>query len=194
MNEKELAYLMHRYAPMVTAIVSGMLGRGHRQDVEEVTADVFYAYWKADKYDESEQGTRNLLITIARRQAINRLHRIARTNIEILDDEVLDAELCAAGLWDDEISAACDREIIRAVIDGLTPPDNEIFTRRYYYCQSVKEIARALKLKPKYVENRLYLAKKTIRERLLTAGFGVVWAHPAEETKPGKERKNNDPS
>ena len=70
MDEKQLAALMCRYAPMVTAVVSGILGRGHRRDVEEVTVDVFYQFWRADKYDEGEQGIRNLLITIARRQAI----------------------------------------------------------------------------------------------------------------------------
>ena len=186
MEEKQLAALMRRYAPMVTAVVSGVLGRGHRRDTEEVVADVFYQFWRANKYDESEQGVRNLLITIARRQAINRLHSIARKKEEILDDEVLDAELCAAGLWDDEITAACDRELIRAVIDGLTPPDNDIFVRRYYYCQSVKEIARAIHKTPKFVENRLYLAKKTVRERLLAAGFGHIWAK--QDNPAGKEK------
>ncbi|MBQ5389950.1 MAG: sigma-70 family RNA polymerase sigma factor [Clostridia bacterium] len=187
MDEKQLALLMRKYAPMVTAVVSGMLGRGHRRDVEEVTADVFYQFWRADKYDVSDVGVRNLLLTIARRQAINRLHAIARRREDVTDDEMLDAELCAAGLWDDEISAACDRELIRAVIDGLPPPDNDIFVRRYYYCQSVKEIARAIRRTPKFVENRLYLAKKTVRERLLAAGFGHMWAKPAPD-----ERKEND--
>ncbi len=191
MDEKQLSYLMKKYAPMVTAVVSGMLGAGHRRDTEEVVADVFYQFWRADKYDEGEQGMRNLLLTIARRQAINRLHAIARKKEDIIDDEMLDAELCAAGLWDDEISAACDREMIRAVIDGLTPPDNEIFTRRYYYCQSVKEIARAIRKSPKFVENRLYLAKKTVRERLLAAGFGHIWAKPEENDR---KEKSHDPS
>ena len=191
MNETQLAALMRRYAPMVTAVVSGMLGAGHKRDVEEVTADVFYQLWKANKYDESDQGMRNLLLTIARRQAINRLHSIARKKEEIADDEVLDAELCAAGLWDDEISAACDREMIRAVIDGLPPPDNDIFVRRYYYCQSVKEIARALHRSPKFIENRLYLAKKTVRARLLAAGFGHIWAKPDDQQR---KEYDHDPS
>ena len=191
MDEKQLSVLMRRYAPMVTATVSGMLGRGHAHDVEEVVADVFYLYWRAEKYDESESGTRALLLTIARRQAINRLHKIARRREEIVEDEVLDAELCAAGLWDDEISAACDREMIRAVIDGRPPPDNDIFVRRYYYCQSVKEIARALHRSPKFIENRLYLAKKTVRARLLAAGFGHIWAKPADHQR---KEYDHDPS
>ena len=190
MNEKQLSAWMQKYAPMVTAVVSGILGRGHRRDTEEVVADVFYQFWRAEKYDESDRGMRNLLLTIARRQAINRLHAIARRKEDILDDEVLDAELCAAGLWDDDVSAACDRTLIRAVIDGLPPPDNDIFVRRYYYCQSVKEIARALHKTPKFVENRLYLAKKTVRERLLAAGFG----HDLTNTQENRKECRHDPS
>ena len=194
MDEQQLSRLMRTYAPLVTAVVSGVLGRKYRRDVEEVVADVFYLYWKTEKYDESDRGTRNLLITIARRQAINRLRSIARRREDIMEDEVLDAELCAAGLWDDEISAACDREMIRAVIDGLTPPDNEIFVRRYYYCQSTKEIARAIGKTPKYVENRLYLAKKTIRAKLLAAGFGHIWAKPDNNERTERKEKSHDPS
>ena len=109
----------------------------------------------------------------------------------MIDDEMLDAELCAAGQWDDEISAVCDREMIRAVIDGLSPPDNDIFVRRYYYCQSVKEIARALHKTPKFIENRLYLAKKTVRERLLSAGFGHIWAKTEDNNR---KEHHHDPS
>lgn len=191
MDEQQLTRLMRTYAPLVTAVVSGVLGRKYKRDIEEVTADVFYLYWRTEKYDESERGTRNLLITIARRQAINRLRTIARRHEDVMEDEMLDAELCAAGLWDDEVSAACDRNLIRAVIDGLTPPDNVIFVRRYYYCQSVKEIARAIRKTPKYVENRLYLAKKTVRERLLAAGFGL--GRTASDDHERKE-KHHDPS
>ncbi|MBQ8576851.1 MAG: RNA polymerase sigma factor [Clostridia bacterium] len=180
-----LARLMEQYAPMVTAVVSGMLGRGHRRDTEEVTADVFFLYWRAEKYDESETGTRNLLLTIARRQAINRLRVIARHNDEIVSDELLDAELADGGLWEDDISASIDRQTIRAVIDGLTPPDNEIFVRRYYYCQPVKEIARAMHLPAKTVENRLYLGKKKIREQLLAHGIGH------DLVRPGDSAANN---
>ncbi len=176
MDDKQLAYLIDRYAPMVTAVVSGMLGRGHKRDTEEVTADVFFAYWRAQKYDESEAGTRNLLLTIARRQAINRLYAIARSErlkTEIVSDELLDAELAAGGLGDDTVTTYLDARIIRSVIDALTPPDNEIFTRRYYYCQPIKEIARAMHLPPKTVENRLFTGKKKIRAALLAEGIGT---------------------
>ncbi len=178
MDEQQLAALIDKYAPMVTAVVSGMLGRGHRRDTEEVTADVFFAYWRATKYDESEVGTRNLLLTIARRQAINRLYQIARLGrlqTEFVSDELLDAELAASGLGDDSITTYLDAHIIRSVIDALSPPDNEIFTRRYYYCQPVKEIARTMHLPAKSVENRLYAGKKKIRAALLAQGIGTPY-------------------
>lgn len=166
MDEREFDGIITRYTPLVRTVAAGIIGRRKQRDIEEVVSDVFVAYWKADKYDESDGGTKNLLVTIARRQAINRAKQLGR-RIE----EELDEETAAAGLVDEEVADRLESGVIREVINGLTPPDNEIFTRRYFYCQSVKEIAASMKLKPKYVENRLYLAKKTIREQLSARGI-----------------------
>lgn len=163
--------LVRRYSGLVYTVVSGILGRGRKRDIEEVMSDVFVAYWQTKKYDESDPSVRNLLIVIARRQAVNRYRQLLRT-----DADELNEELAAAGLLDDIVAQHCEAAAIREVIASLKPPDNEIFTRRYYYCQSVKEIARALGIRPKKVENRLYYAKKAIRERLLAKGIGTEYA------------------
>lgn len=165
MNTDGIEKIIVRYTPLVETVVSGVLGRSKKQDIEELVSDVFVAYWKAEKYDCSDSGVKNLLITIARRQAINRMIKLNRHVYDELDDEISDG-----GLIDDEVISNIESSIIRKVINNLTPPDNEIFTRRYYYCQSVREIAHEMKLKVKYVENRLYLAKKTIREQLVSNG------------------------
>jgi len=166
MDEKTLDSIIMKFSPLVYSIVAGIIGREKRADIEEVTADVFTAYWLADKYDTSEDGTRALLVTIARHHGLNRAKQLRRHIWEELNEEIADA-----GLTDDEVAGKIQAETIRDVIESLTPPDNEIFTRRYYYCQSVKEIARNLGVKPKFVENRLYYAKAKIRKELLKRGI-----------------------
>lgn len=166
-DENELNRIIQKYTPLVYSIVSGILGRERRADIEEVVADVFVAYWQADKYDTSDEGTKALLVTIARHHSINRTKQLRRNVWDELDDEII-----SAGLTDDEVADKIQAEMIRDVINSLPPPDNEIYTRRYFYCQSVKEIAKALGVKPKYVENRLYYAKSKIRRALLEYGIG----------------------
>ena len=70
--------VMTRYMRYVYAIVSAILGAGHDRDAEEVAADTFVAYWRTERYECSDAGTRALLGTIARHLALNRRAHIKR--------------------------------------------------------------------------------------------------------------------
>ena len=50
-----------------------------------------------------------------------------------------------------------------AAPDALTEPDREILLRRYYFGQKPREIAAALGLDKKQVDNRLYQTKRRLR-------------------------------
>ena len=59
-----------------------------------------------------------------------------------------------------------DRTILlisRAAVDALGEPDREILLRRYYFGQKPREIAAALGLDKKQVDNRLYQTKRRLR-------------------------------
>ena len=53
-----------------------------------------------------------------------------------------------------------------SAINTLGEPDREILVRRYYYQQKPKEIALALNMTVKQVDNRLYQVKLKLREAL----------------------------
>lgn len=69
------------------------------------------------------------------------------------------------GIVDDMIQEETRRVLIAAV-NALGEPDREILVRRYYYEQKPKEIALALNLSVKQVNNRLYQTKQKLREAL----------------------------
>lgn len=50
---------------------------------------------------------------------------------------------------------------------ALEEPDREILLRRYYYDQKPREIAMALDMPVKHVENHLYRTKRRLRETLI---------------------------
>jgi len=58
------------------------------------------------------------------------------------------------------------RRVLIAAVNALGEPDREILVRRYYYEQKPKEIALALNLSVKQVNNRLYQTKQKLREAL----------------------------
>lgn len=66
----------------------------------------------------------------------------------------------------DNILEAETRKSLIAAVNALGEPDREILIRRYYYDQKPKEIALAMDMSVKQVDNRLYQTKLKLRESL----------------------------
>lgn len=161
-TEDDLASLMDAYQNLLYAIAIGILGRNRREDAEECVADVFVAYWR-NRHRPIENLQAYLAVS-AKHMALNRLKQLRRREYEELTEDTPDLFSLTP---EEEVMEAVNEEIVQQVLAGLKGYDGEIYLRRYFWCQSVREIARQMGLKPKFVENRLYLAKKTIREELL---------------------------
>ena len=166
MTEAELEKIMDEYSDLVYTVAASILGRERAPDIEECMSDTFFDIFRSSY--EADQIGRNYVITIARRRAVDRLRYIGRHGGS--RDEELNEELAEAGFSDD-IAETIDKKLLADAVRSLPDKDGEIFTRRYYYGQSVREIARCMSVKAKYVSNRLYLARKALREYLIRKGI-----------------------
>ena len=99
---------------------------------------------------------------MARSQAIDRYRVLTRQLETPLEDAVLAG---TAGIVDG-ILAQEDRQRLRQELLALAEQDREILLRRYYYAQKPKEIALAMDLSVKGVENHLYRTKQRLRRRM----------------------------
>ena len=155
-----------RFTPYVSAVVVRVLaGRGTREDVEELTADVFLALWAHAGELEPEQGLRPWLGAVARNKAADwlRTHREAVPLPENAAapggvDPQGEAERreWAARLWD--------------AVEGLDEPDRTLFLRYYHYGDKLKDIARALGLTQTAAKQRLFRGRKVLRDILTKGG------------------------
>ena len=68
--------------------------------------------------------------------------------------------------------AALRRELLETV-NSLDEPGREILVRRYYYDQKPRQIALALGMTVKQVDNSLYRSKRLLREKLSEAWGGA---------------------
>lgn len=160
--------VMTRYMRYVYAIVSAILGAGHDRDAEEVAADTFVAYWKTERYECSDAGTRALLGTIARHLALNRRAHIKRRyGISLPLPEDADEWIAADTSPEGSVLAHADADMLADCIRALPREDRDVFLRKYYKEETVAEIARAYGKKPKDIENRLYRIRKTMRNILI---------------------------
>lgn len=163
-DERAINYVIHKYIKLIWSIVSAVLKNvSATEDLEECVADVFVYLWQhPEKYD-SRRGTLKLWLSmIARSQAIDMYRRLSKQNTVPLDDTLFLDQLDVVG----GILAQETRQLLLSAIRSLKKPEQEIIIRRYYYDQKPKEIAIALDLSVKQVENHLYRTKRTLRNIL----------------------------
>ena len=163
-NEAAISCVITRYSKLLWSIAGAVLsGIGSPEDVEECVADTFIYLWEhPEKYDPQRGRLKTWLAIVARTRAADRCRDIAKRATVPLEDTTFADELGVV----DGILREDQRQALAVSVDGLGEPDREILIRRYYYDQKPKEIALALNMEVKQVDNRLYRAKQRLRESI----------------------------
>lgn len=161
-DAKGIEWIIECYAPYVGAVISAV---SHslllREDVEELTADVFVRLWKS-KTPPAPEKLKAYLGSIARNAALTKLHK--QKDALPLEDETLYIDQA------DQVDLLHGREreeAVRRAVRAMPMPEREIFVRRYYYGQSAPEIAKHTGLSPDAVRQRLHRGREKLRRALL---------------------------
>ncbi len=164
-NPKALQALMTEYQAYVGTIIRNITRSALTEfDVEELTADTFFAVWRtADKLQNGK--VRSYLAAIARNKAKSRLRGQKETLP--LDDTII---LETADLTQ-EVENTLLAETLQDLIQLLTEADREIMIRHYYYYQKLSDIADEMKLTESAVKVRLHRARKKLKQLLIERGY-----------------------
>lgn len=164
-----LEQLMRQYAGIVYAVIRGRIVNAsyYSTDIEDCVADTFSEFYQElHRYDPSKGSIKAYLCQIARHNAIDLLRKNDHYKDQLsLDDEdgwlmPADKDMVESRILEDELR----RELVSA-IDGLGEPDSQIVLRKFYFRQSSKEIARALKLTVSNVDTRAHRALIKLRKQ-----------------------------
>ena len=163
-DEYAIGAVMDAYVKLLWSIAGQILHNiGAVQDIEECVADTFIYLWEhPDKFDPRRGKLKTWLSVIARTQAINRCREIVKRNTVSLEETACIEQM---GVVDTVLQADARRKLATA-INALGAEEREILLRRYYYDQKPREIAFALNINVKQVNNRLYQTKRKLREML----------------------------
>lgn len=166
---KGLSTAIDIYGGLVKTIVIRIIGYENQSDVEECVSDVFVELWKSiDNYNKDKGILKNYIISIARNVSINTYRRkVVKHDVLPLEENDMEMDFDL----DNEVSKSINKSIINETLNNLRQPDKDIFIRRYYLFESIKEISQSLNISTKMVENKLYRGKDKLKTALISKGI-----------------------
>lgn len=163
-DETAISQVIDKYSRLLWPIVSAVLSKvGTVEDVEECVADTFIYLWQnPDKYDPERGKLKSWLCIVARSKATDLYRKLSRKkelSLDVLSDS---AALDLAEL----LVVEEDRQAMTEAINAIAEKERELLLRRYYYGQKPREIATAMDIPVKQVNNSLYRTKRKLRDML----------------------------
>ncbi|WP_194541329.1 RNA polymerase sigma factor [Paenibacillus sp. JZ16] len=152
--------LVDRYSRYIAAVVAKVAGgRFNSYDVEEITGDVLVKLWTdGPKIMLRGDSLKPYLAIAARNHTLNVLRKRQRViESELEDDAVSCPSAEALAILRQE------KEAISGMVQDMGEPDREIFIRRYFYLEKVRDIASRLNMQEKAVTARIRRAKDKLR-------------------------------
>ena len=147
-DQAALQTLLRRHGPLLQYILKPILTDPRER--EECLADISLRLWqRAGDYAPERGQFVPWLTVLARNMALNRARRLRRE--EPLDEAMLQKDR---------------REQLQTAIRSLGREEQQLFFRKYYYCQSTAQIAAELGITERAAEGRLYRLRQRLRNLL----------------------------
>jgi len=172
-EQEAFSYIIDNYSKLLWVVVGGILGKvGTPEDIEECISDVFVQIWRNPRaYSQQKGSIKTYLAVIAKSKALDTYRKLSKFKIIELDEAIRAKD-------DDLLDYIVDKEngeALFAAIESLPEPNKEIVVRRYFFEEKPSNIAKAISLPVKEVENRLYQSKQKLRKQLgRNGGFAHV--------------------
>ena len=161
--EKSYALLYERYAAKIYAVSRGI--HLSHEDAEGIVQEVFLKIWRNRKSLDPALSFNAYLLTIARSLAIKLFKKKARFAayqhyaISYLQDFSNDTE---------EYVVFSDLDALSSqALDDLPSKQKQVFMMKNFEHLSTEEISERLQLSKRTVENQIYRASKSLRQKLV---------------------------
>ena len=173
-DEAAISETEAKYAPYMKKIASNILGR--EADAEECVNDAYFKVWNSIPPHKPEK-LRTYLAMVTRRVAIDALkkrkaEKRALSEYEISLDELGEC-VSGDGSPEDELDSKELGAAISRFLDTLPGTTKTVFVGRYYFLDSVKEVASYTGMSESKVKSMLFRLRKMLRDCLKSEGYEV---------------------
>lgn len=172
-SEQAIKELSKKYGALCTHVARNILNS--RQDAEECVNDAYLGVWNTIP-PENPNPLRTYICRIVRNLSIMRYHsNTAKKRNSYYDAALDELEDCitSASSVEDEISVRELSRLLDAFLDNLDVENRVIFVRRYWYSDSVSEIAERLGVSSNNISVRLSRIRSKLKKFLEKEGYIV---------------------
>jgi RNA polymerase sigma-70 factor (ECF subfamily) len=162
-NAEALECIYNRYGSLLRTVILNVTR--DESEAEDVLQDVLLQVWElGTRYNPNDKGLRGLLVTLARRRALDRLRRRAayRRATETLKTDTDNP------LTYETVSTVNDlSELLKRAIAILPETQKEVIDPAFLKGMSQREIAAKRKISLGTVKTRLHLAQRKMHKYLV---------------------------
>ena len=173
-DEEGLTAARARYEPYCAAVARSLLN--DPRDQEECLSDTWLRAWNAIP-PQRPRSLGAFLAKITRNLAINRLRdgnaqRRGGGQVPLALEELGEC-VSPEGSPEGELDRQAAEETLNRFLDGLPPLQREVFLRRYWYLDSIEDIARRTGWSKSRVTTTLHRLRVRLRAHLIQEGIDV---------------------
>ena len=168
-NKQEIGmplFLQH-YTPLMRYIVTPILS--NPEDVEDCLSEISLKVWeKISAFDPARGSFTAWLTALTRNTALNRTRQLQKHQSEPLTDDLLSDTPTP----EEQLLQKERQLLLTRTVQSLSPKEQMLFYRKYYYLQSTAQIAAELGSSERAIEGKLYRLRKKLQKFLGGELFG----------------------
>lgn len=171
-KEDALDYIVDAYLPLVKGTVYKVLGT-FKDDglIEECINDVFLSAWSnVSKFHGDHKEFKKWVYVIAKFKAID----YYRVRIKKAEDILESIEITDETSVEDELITMENRNEIIKLINTLENIDRDVVVLKFFLGYKSDDIAIKLNITKASVNNRIYRAKRKLRQKATNLNFEVI--------------------
>lgn len=170
-SEEAIAETEAKYGKLCYSVAYGVLE--NHEDSEECVNDTYVRTWNSIPPDQPDH-LGAYVSKISRRLALDKFRRKTadkRPAVTVVFDEISECIPDIGG--EPTVDRMVTREALNKFIGAMTPTNRIIFMRRYWYCDSVRDIAKLLHMTEAGVKMKLSRMRQKLKKELSGEGVDV---------------------
>lgn len=168
--EEAIAALAEKYGKRLYSLAMNILGQ--HQDAEETVNDTYLEVWNSvpPKQPDPLSG---FVFRIGRTTALDRFrHNLAQKRNSTYDVPLEELEACIPSkALEEQVEVRELGRMINHFLDTQSKGNRILFVRRYWFGDSVEDIARELGIRPNTASARLLRIRNQLRQHLMREGY-----------------------